>query len=187
MAANDKAGDKKSMDDVAKPGKSTPDTSARPVVISHRPMVQDRTVKSTDKPEPSKLVPARSDKVIKPMDETMDTAADADKTAEPETKAKTAASDKKSEPETVEETSSSDEAVMDAVVDQATADKKKQNELTDAEQAKLELVAKLTADKKYFVPIGQVAKRRHRRTVIIVAVLLFIAAGAYLAAKAGVI
>ncbi|HSX24156.1 MAG TPA: hypothetical protein VLE74_03590, partial [Candidatus Saccharimonadales bacterium] len=105
--ANNNANDKKTMD-VNKPGESTPDTSSRPVIVTHRPMVQDpmmvgKTEKKADEEpaaEPAKPV-SRADKTIQPLAEPAD-----DKPAENKEPVET---EKPAEPETAEEKDEPDE------------------------------------------------------------------------------
>lgn len=178
-----KADDKKTMD-VAKPGKSAPDTSARPVLVTHRPMVQDPMVKEGTSTEDktaddtkSKLEPTtHGGKVISPVSDPPIAEDSKEPEAEP-------AKPEKSQ----EETRAEEAAVVDAVADQATADKKKQNELSDEEKAKQKTIQKLITEKKYFVPVGQVSHRRNQRLLIVFLALLLIAAGGYLAVDAGII
>lgn len=198
-----KSSGKKTMD-VSKPGESTPNTSARPIVVSHQPMVQDSTMVTTEsKPatEASGTKPitmTHSDKVIQPVGE--DTPAETDETSEPKPKqpAETIESTEQSEtPETSgdeqktekpeSDTSGTEAAVVDAVVDQATEDKKKQNQLSDEEKARQAVVQKLVEEKKYFVPVGQVSHRRNQRVLIVLLALLVLLAAGYLALDAGLV
>ena len=195
-----KSQDKKIMD-VSKPGQSSPDISARPVVITHHPMVQDPMVKENEKPENNKAVIAEeskqepamhSEKIIKPVSEDVDAEQpsvdevtrddDAKSTAQTSEKEDLETEETKQEAEQAEQS-----AVVDAVTDQATIDRKNKNELSDAEKAKQEQVQKLIAEKKYFVPIAQVSHRRNQRTTIILVMLIVIVAGVYLAMDAGVL
>lgn len=197
MAAS-KADDKKTMD-VAKPGKSAPDTSARPVLVTHRPMVQDPMVKedhnSDSPPDLSAKASASAGALAKDEDQTSgeskpEPATHGEKVIAPPSDqlAEEAAIEPEPEPpkpeKSEQETQAEEAAVVDAVADQATADKKKQNKLTDEEKAKQEAVAKLIAEKKYFVPIGQVSHRRNQRMAMVFVVLILIAAGGYLALDA---
>ncbi len=215
-----KSDDKKTMD-VAKPGKSTPDTSARPVIVTHRPMVQDPTLKDdgskvaagTGIANADVAPSARTSKTINPVSEdAAETPAEGleaeaseaqpGSSAPPdsamETTKETVTSDAESQPDPPadEETKPAEQsdtaqgeeaALVDAVADQATADKKKQNQLSDEEKAQKEAIKKLVAEKKYFVPVGQVSHRRNQRLLIIFAVLVVVLIGGYLAVDAGLI
>lgn len=197
--------DKKTMD-VSKPGKSAPDSSARPVIISHRPMVQDPMVKAD---VPSAVEPAVPEeekpvthgaKIIQPISITT--------TPETPVKAKESVVDqpvveeqkptegsevpkeeeKPAPTESVTDESESSEAIVDAVAGQADiVSKKKQNELTEAEKAKKEALQKLITDKKYFLPVGQQQHRKNKRTAILGVLLIILLAlgGAYVLIDAG--
>jgi hypothetical protein len=178
MATTDNSADDKKAMDVAKPGKSTPDTTARPVIVTHKPMVQDPMVKTEETPTD---VPNKEDanlsthtaKTIKPLNEKETPEPAEDKPAE--------ASEEKPEQ------AGSDAAVVDAVVDQAAVDKKKQNEADDAAKAKQAALAKLIEEKKYFVKVGQVARRRNNRIAVVFVLLVVVLIGGYLAIDAGII
>src|SRR5690606_38530579 len=96
---------------------------------------------------------------------------------------------KSEETETPQEKQAAEEAaVVDAVTDQIDLGKKNTKEAEEAAaKKKQEAIDKLVAEKKYFVPIGQVAKRRNQRVGIVLLVLLLLLAGAYLAMDAGLV
>lgn len=165
--------------DVSKGGKILPDTSARPVLVTHRPMIQDPMVKPVEdsdetvkKNENQKLsVPAHASKIIQPVSENEE--------------AKSENSD--TEPEVVGQPAdtSDAEAVVEAVVEQAGSKSKSKEGGTDKEdKAREEHVQKLIADKTYFVPIGEAAQQRNNRAVLILMALLIVIAGSYLALDA---
>lgn len=182
-----KSSNKKTMD-VSKPGESAPNTSARPVLVTHRPMVQDPMVKddSEDKTADTKLtIMSRGNKVVQPVDDASSgedaiESKPADKTSEAE-KPKEPASETEAEKPASETKSSNDEAaVVAAVADQATEDKKKQNKLSDEEKAKQAAIQKLIEEKKYFVPVGQVSRRRNRRALLVLLALAIVLIVGYL-------
>lgn len=188
MAKMDKDTDKKSMD-VSKPGKSMPDLSARPVIVTHRPMVQDPMVKSevkteepvvVEKPEPETDAsedssPSHEKKVIKPISDSVESS---ETTEEP----------KKDEP-TEEETAAAEAAVVEAVASQAQSRSgKKAGEPSAQDMAKQEHLQKLITDKTYFVSVGQATRRRNRRNAAVLLIfMLMILAGGYAAIDAGII
>lgn len=194
MTKMDKDADKKSMD-VAKPGKSMPDLSARPVIVSHRPMVQDPMVKSeakTEEPvEPVKQeseagtteesVPSYEKKVIKPISEP--------EPAEPDESAAEDATVDATKETDEPEPASDEAAVVEAVASQAQSrNGKKDGEPSEQDKANQEHFKKLIADKTYFVSVGQAGRRRNRRTAVILSVFLVLAlTGAYAAVDAGII
>lgn len=178
---------KKTMD-VSKPGNSTPDTSARPVIVTNRSMVQDPTMKDQskdDSPNPIKETPTRGAKTITPVSNfSQDDSSTSDTTKETD----------KPEPETpvpeksyTEKEQAKEAAVVDAVADQATEDKKKKNKDSDADIARKTALEKLITDKKYFVPIGQVSRRRNRRALIVFFVVIILLIGGYLVLDAELI
>lgn len=166
------AASKKTMD-VAKPGKSIPDSSSRPVIVSNKPQVQDPMVKADVAPPEESKSPEQpvthGSKVIQPLDHSADTEEAPQETAE-----------------TPEEKEAKEEAaVVDAVAGQADLGKKNTQAKIDAdEQKKQEELDKLIAEKKYFVPVGQVAHRRNQRTVMVLILLIVVAAALYAAVDA---
>jgi hypothetical protein len=192
MAKMDKDADKKSMD-VSKPGKSMPDLSARPVIVTHRPMVQDPMVKSEAKSEEpvepvkqesdadtnEESVPSYEKKVIKPISEPEP--AESDGSAADEAKEDTT--------KETDEPASDDAAVVEAVASQAQSRAgKKDGEPSEQDKANQEHIKKLIADKTYFVSVGQATRRRNRRTAVMFLVfLVLVLAGAYAAVDAGII
>lgn len=205
MGKIDKAPGKKSMD-IAKPGKSLPDNSARPVIVTHRPMVQDPMVKSDvakDKPESSAgtskflnvdTLP-RDKKVIQPVGELpepkeqqppeQDRPINTDKTEIQDNNGE--ADQNFTEPD-ISKLDTTEAAVVAAVASQAQSRGKKNGEPDERDKAKEAHLKKLVADKTYFVTIGQVSRRRNRRAAAIFAVFLIIfLAGAYATVDAGLI
>lgn len=194
--ANEKDG-KKTMD-IARPGKTPPDASARPVVVSHRPMVQDPMVVSADEIVPKEEItaekpveaPSHTSKIIQPLNE--QPAEEVSKEpAEPqeavETKQEVAA---ESAQEETKVPASSEAALVDAVADKVeSGNKKKGNGLSEAEKAKQETLQKLITEKKYFVPIGHGHhhRRKHGFLTLLLLLVLIASAGGYLAADAGIL
>jgi hypothetical protein len=157
--ATTKDNNKKTMD-ISKPGKTSPDTSGRPVLVTHRPIVQDPMVNQPDAEEaqytaePKKEVVSHTTKVLQPVDTTLKR--DDTEEAKPAN----------------DETESEDSAVVDAVVEKAATDTKlREGELSPEDKAKKEKIEKLIADKTYFVPIGQAARRRNRRVALIIGII----------------
>ncbi len=191
-----KSSPKKTMD-VSKPGESTPDTSARPVLVTHRPMVQDPTVKDDTKSQDKSVedkptMASRGSKVIKPVNDLESSPSDPEPdkpkesadSSEPEATTKTEPS---SETDSSKTPDSKDSAVLEAVADQATEDKKKQNQLSDEEKAKKEALQKMVEAETYFVPVGQVSRRRNRRAGLIILGILLMLVVVYLALDAGMV
>lgn len=158
------------------------------------------------KQEPEKLT-ARSERAIQPLlaPEQTDIAAEAPvaKDAASSTAAEDDASgkaqidedmadkkpitDSEDSPESTESTSGTDdssvseEAVVDAVIDQAGADKK-QKKQAEQEKANEEVLQKLVAEKKYFVPISHGHHAHGRRKLMLVLALVVALVVAFYAA-----
>lgn len=166
---------KKTMD-VAKPGKSAPDESARPVIITHKPQVQDTTVKTPESEAPKTVV--THNKVIKPLSEQ----------SAQETPSNTPSAQQDKEPAADTAEAAEEAAVVDAVASQADLGGKNAKTAQEAaDQKQQEAIDKLITEKKYFVPVGQVAHRRNQRAGILALVLLLALIGAYVAVDAGLI
>lgn len=170
---------KKTMD-VTSPGQSTPDTSGRPVVITHRPLVQDPMVKQdiqANGDSPTTTGGAAMSKATKHQSKTLEPISNRE---EPE--------ETQQEDELNDNTDDNKTAIVDAVVAQAESGKvKKDITSVDAEAAKQQALQKQISEKKYFLPIGQVARRRNQRANIILLLFLVVLVGAYLAVDAGLI
>ena len=205
MATNKESKTNKTMD-ISKPGKTTPDTSSRPVLITHRPMVQDPMVKDntapsdiSDKKEEGSVV--HGEKTIEPVTsqlvedaESSEVSSEIDEIKEPEVldsidDAKNNISVTNARPEKSETDSeqAEEEAIVGAVADQATEDKRKDNKESDSEKAKQANIQKLIDDKTFFVKVGQVSRRRKRRILLAFVVVFAILVGGYLAVDAGLI
>lgn len=137
-------------------------------------MVVNTEEPAAEEPTETTSVTSTHNKVIKPLSEQAPEESKPEKEEEPEKK------------ETSEEETAKEAAVVDAVAGQADLGKK--NDPHDEEERKkLEAVAKLVEEKKYFVPIGQVAHRRNQRALIIFLILLIALVGGYLAIDAGLV
>lgn len=191
----------KKIFDVAKPGNSPPSSSARPIIIGHKPLQQDPMVTASmratklleppgapqvsDEEKPSginRFPSATANKIMPPSSVKIEPISE-DQNAE-ETKAPV---EKTLEPEDNGQTVSSDSAAIEAIAVQAEA-KRKSERASEATKVKNETLEKVIAEKKYFVPIGE--KRRRRRSIGLLVTLLALAVllvGAYLLADAKVI
>lgn len=198
MAASDANTDSKKTMDVATSGNNTPDTSARPVIVGHKPMVKDPMVKLEDKEEitltkqPEIEQAIHTTKTIQPLTVTVDepekTETDpevAEQPVTPDTAETTAnastgteTQEESSEEPQGDSATSNESAEVDALAEQAEAANRAKGEPSEEQKKQQELFQKLIAEKKYFVPIGQVTRRRKNRQAAIVLVLLIVAAGA---------
>ena len=159
------------MEDVTKPGKTPASATSRPIIVGRGPTVQDPMVTSdVDAETPAVEVlapPSVAKKVIMPL-----------AAAEDATPPATTPPEKATESIQDETT---DAAVVDAVIEQVT-DKKKL-ELQNAEEKKRsELIEKLVADKKYFVPTKSPHQKRNNRIAILLLSIVLLAVGGVIAA-----
>lgn len=187
--------------DVAKPGKTSPDASSRPVIVTHKPMIKDPMMKDeaaeTPQAQPvkvnnrSKVIapPSKTDASAQPVEPEAAEAKPAEEEVTPETSATDTTQNETADTSADEQKAAEkDAAIVDAVAEQADKDKQQSNELTEEEKQRQAELDKLIADKKYFVPIGQVTKRKNnRRTLMILLVLALLLVGLYLAVDAEVV
>lgn len=202
--------------DVSKPGKTTPDATARPIIVGHKAMIQDPMVNNDsppaeDKPKDDTTAPAHTNKIIQPPEEESDAADEPAKTddntvklenkdsippEEPEApdsekSSETAEPAEESGPEPKSESSDEatdgDSAAVGELASQAAKSKSDaQNE--DKQKAKQEALDKLIADKKYYVPVGHVQKRGKNHSAIFIILMLFVAlATVYAMVDAGIV
>ncbi len=159
--------------DISKPNNTAPSATSRPVITTHNPILKDPMMKDSSEPnrtdDPKPLTVSR-EKVIAPITEQTVTS-----------EAEDAKSTTASEDEAAEATKKESEAaVVDAVAEQAG--KKKKNESTKEDMARKAELEKMIEDKKYFVPIGQVNRRRNKRWFWATFILLLLSAVAVYAA-----
>lgn len=187
------AGSKKNkLFDVARPGKTPASPSARPLVVSNRPMLKDPMM-ADDKREAKEVTEKDNDN-----DKTLPASPAKTVPVPPEAnnrdnEDKNESSDPKEAKEQETSTKQTDET-GDSVTESAPADDKQSRAPQQAqanqqeEQIKAELINKLITEKKYFVPIGEVTRRRaNRKALIILAVLILAGAAIYLLIDAGII
>lgn len=209
--ANSKPTPRKKSMDVEKPGTSAPDSSSRPIIVSGHPMVQDPMVSKEASPEPAveneSQPKTHSAKIIQPLDqqkteENMATEQVATDTTDNPAPEQTQQDSKEQEPKESEDSTdetaktespkaeTSEAALVDAVADQADlGSKKKDSAQTEAEKARQAELENLIAEKKYFLPIGEITRRRNNRRSILALFIVIIIAGAfvYLIADAGIV
>lgn len=149
--------------------------------------------KPADQQEPVKL----KDMNDAPSEETAKAlaAATADKEAERKTDEKSETDDKTEESSAEKESENTDDpnkeqksgGLVDELAKQAANKKTKDKEEKEL-SAKEQKINKLVEDKTYFLPIGEVTrKRKNRKSLLIFLLLLIVVAGAYAAADAGFI
>lgn len=184
---------KKQVMDVAKPGKSTPSSTSRPLIVNHGNILKDPMVTAE---EPAKIpdnVAVVNDKPAAEEEKTTVAVRTAKIIRPPQPAEEEQATPKKDEPEPEKpeepaepaspSQDTSDSAIIDAVAEQADAKKKSKAE-QDALKAQQEHFDKLVAEKTYFLPIGQVRRRHNRNLLIGLLVILLLAGGAAAAVDA---
>ena len=173
--------------DVAKPGRSAPTSTSKPIIVGHKPMMHDPMM---SKPAALPVLQADSipvthgDKIITPPE----SFTPGEPAAEPESQESpppepTAQPDPEPtvpEPSPEPDQSPTDDAsTVDAVAEQASQGKDKQAE---ADQQQAAQVQELVDNKQFVVPIGQVTKRRRTRWEIMLFILLVLMVAGFLVA-----
>jgi hypothetical protein len=164
----------KGVFDVSKPGSTPPDSSAKPIIVSHKPMIKDSVVKEEQineqaetKPEQKLKAPSEKSEDSKTVIQPLITTDKDDK------KVESSKVDSKLDVSTDNSKNTDQEkVVVDAVVSQ-TNEKKQKKFDEEAEQANKEKIDKLIESKKYFVKVRPAKAKRNKRAVLIV-LLLFI-------------
>lgn len=169
----------KQMMDVAKPGKTTPDATSKPIIVGHKPMMKDPMVtpeEPTDKPKPAEEKPqtVRPSKVITPPTPAPDA---------PDTQVKKT---EEQPADAATPTVSDDAAVLEAVAEQAESNKKNGG-VSEEEKKHQAEIAKLIADKTYFVPVSQTSRKRKSQLTTVLSLLLLVIVGGVLAIDAGMV
>jgi hypothetical protein len=169
---------KKSMD-VSKPENVKPDATSRPIIVGHKPMIQQDPMVSPaenqDTPpevaeNTEKKATSHSEKVVQPPSVSADAAEVADpKPEEPEAKSPEE-SDNSDDAAPV----SDEAAIVDAVAEQAKANKKNSGEPTEEDKKKQAEITKLIEEKKYFVPLKVASHKRNSRLSMVFLVLLLL-------------
>lgn len=194
MAEAKKSEVKGDIFDVAKPGTSAPSSSAKPIIVTNRPVLQDPMMVADDnKPEaanPTPVVSPSTKKKIEPLHPAADTALEMK--TEPQPAPASAA-----EPNTNETVTPTPKANIDLNTEpsesETTAGDKKKPETDEALQKKAaERAAELetlTESRKYYLPINQIEKRKNKRYAILGAcfIVLLGVAWADVALDAGLI
>jgi hypothetical protein len=160
------------MDDVARPGKTPANPTSRPVIVGHRPMLhQDPMVSKTDESEESSVEDTGPKKksgfgtnTIQPSEEAKEEARDAKEKEEIEEKV----DDEKVNQD--DQLSGSSSAAVDALAGEVNA-KREAEKASEAELKKQAELEEVIQSHKYFVPIGEVSKRR--MNFIILGLLVF--------------
>ena len=195
-----------SLTDVAKPGKSSPSPTSRPVIVTHRPILKDPMVNHEDEApkadKPTLKAPSKRAAELESLsipklpvetDETTDEPTNHDddtpsKDSIPEPKKETA--DPAPEDKEDAKVDVPDNAVPTPPLDAKAAQPGDEDEVSLAAQEKHDAsVQKLIETKKYFLPINSVEKRRAKHSLVLgvgVSILLLLA-WANIALDAGLI
>ncbi len=198
----------KIMIDIAKPGKSAPDASTRPLIVGHRPLVKDpmmssNDVESTDEEKAAtNLSPSRSAKIVAPMSSPEEAAPVEDATegeADPspaeiamlKEHSEQAPAVKDELPAEEDDTksttaASSDAAAVDVLAEHA-ANRQKAGTISEEEIAKAQAIHKLIEERTYHVPISKAHHSRNTAILAALVIILAIVGAVMLANRAGMI
>lgn len=187
MASSDSE-DKKVMD-VHKPGESAADASSRPVIVKHGSPLKDPMVKDDDKNETKAeadsateapaAIKTTAKKIIAPLPGNSPKDKSVDANGESKDTAKPSEPEKEEEPAAPAASATSDSAAVDALAEQAGS-KKQANKESEEELEKQQAVQKLIEEKKFFVPISNIHKKKNLLWASLALLLVAAAAGGYL-------
>jgi len=203
------------ISDVAKPGKTAPSASSKPIIVTNRPVLRDpMTVENTSGDKASSTTLPLSHLKIAPLSDeaksqlTDDKAAADTKTEKaadnaepaPEPASADPETDSKPEPEAATESAPAETATTDEpdkesdlTTDDEPTKPVPSNQKAEADQAAADQRAKeledLVESRKFYLPINQVEKRRAKRYAWagILLIILLAVAWADIAADAGII
>lgn len=165
----------KGIMDVSKPGQSAASSTSRPIIVGHKPVLQQDPMVSaaevTETPPASDEAPkvkVTREKVLKPLNETKE-AADApveDKVEKP-----------KEEPEQTEAGSKVPEISSSAAVDALASEVSAKREAEQASEEDIKQQAhleELVQSRKYFVPLGEVSRKRNIHILFLLLFMIFV-------------
>lgn len=207
MASEEKKQSKKQVFDVAKPGKTPAEASSRPIIVTHKPLVEDPMVSKkteqtdlTDKPSGEATPSAAGEvvnhggKIVEPLRNEFEETQDTEEKKPNESYETTSETESNPEPEFQEDAKSETNSETSAEINTAAEelDQAKAKQETDAKASKQEIelqekVSKLIEEKKYFVKIGETRRHKSTSTGVILLVLLLVIVGLYLAVDAELI
>lgn len=196
-SSENKKTSKKQVFDVAKPGKTPAEASARPIIVTHKPVVEDPMVSKNQPPDPDEEKPStepatkptgessitHGEKVLAPLHENT---AEKPKAADEEDK-----TEDKAENKPTEQATDSTASDINAAAEELNEKKVQQEE--DAKESKEDLerqekVTKLIEEKKYFVKVSETHHRHQSKSLgIIILCLLLVLIGVYIAIDTGLI
>jgi hypothetical protein len=181
------------MDGVARPGKTPVDSTSRPVIVGHKPLLkqdpmvassEDLEISSKAKEEP-KSAPSSSGHTIEPLPESK---TEEEVPQEKEVQDGAASKESEAEDKSDDTPAESSNAAVDALAGEVSA--KREAEKASDEDVKKQLgLEAVIASHKYFVPIGEVSKKRAMNRILLGLIVLVLLAGtaADLAIDAGLI
>lgn len=199
----EKSNDEPRVFDVAKPGKSGPSATSKPIIVGHKSMIEDPMVKTgasatldeeakeiaddkvsdetkneasdNTKSEDKKEVGPHQAKVVEPPEETT-------KTEETPVEAPAPAAEPAAVPD--EPSEPKEPAASDSdTPDQTAKSDEKETKVSEEEQAQQVAIQKLIEDKQYVVHVGEAHHHKPSRKVMIIAgaaVVLLVGLATYL-------
>lgn len=189
--------------DVTKPGKTAPSASSRPIIVGHKPSIQDPMVndENSSVEEPKMDVKRTAPKVVEPLNssaEQKQVVAESSKNVEASDVTDTESgivqsgldTDRDSEVAEMVESTDKDNstATVDAVIGQDAKDKSKKVDKKADELAKREEeVQKLIDSKKYFVNVTPSTSNKRKKAWVLLLVVVLLLIGAYIAVDAQII
>ena len=178
--------------DVSHPGKSTPSSNSRPMIVGHHAILQDPMVNTVQEnkeviSDPSSLINRSSTTNIVPSEEavagynseekieeaTVPSVEDVKEKIEDEPQVVVEAEEPKTEeakliePENKETSEDVDEIKIQSADGTNVEEQKKADKTTKEDIEKQEAITKLIADKTYFAPIGVSRHKRSKRNIVL--------------------
>ncbi len=162
--------------DVANPGSADAHPNARPVIVPRRTLLRDPMMASGNKPIKDAVSPEDQKDKEEKLSETASKEVKPPETKDKSPQPSTEEADKET-PEEEEKPAEADDSITEPAADEDSDESKEEekNELTADKQLD-EKYEKLIEDKKYFVPIGAVKRRRNMRAALITLLFVIVAA-----------
>lgn len=167
---------KKPIVDVEKPGTTPAEATSRPVIVSKGPAMKDPMVNDTksdgEASDASTPLSSTKKRTIQPLSE------------QPEPASESSGSNEESQEKAPEQTPAEELAPDLAPADETdkSSNSTSAPEISQEEIKRQELVDSLVTEKKYFVPIGAVQKKRTARNTTLLFLVLLLALGGGVAA-----
>lgn len=207
MASEDKKQTKKQVFDVAKPGKTPAEASSRPIIVTHKPMIEDPMVSKKTAPEiesdekpsvepeskPTTEVVSHGEKILAPLHDAGDEEPKTTEEKPAEEPIETAVTAETEQADTETNSESADSTANDINSAAEEIDQKKAQQEAESKASKEELeiqdkVTKLIEEKKYFVKVGETHHKRQSKSAGVILLFLFLVLiGTYIAIDVGLI